>query len=96
MVGRVCGKQETDLRKVERKSVGDTARAKRKVKRERRDTESFVMSKSIVLAVLAGESLISKWGGILFLLPPCFADVGRFLFRRAEHVVSNSTIGEGG
>lgn len=39
-------------------------------------TARFVMSKSIVLAVLAVESLISKWGGLVS--PSCFADVGRF------------------
>lgn len=72
-----------------------TSRAKRKVKRGRRDTESFVMSKSIVLAVLAGVFDI-EMGRNSLPPPPCFVDVGRFLFRRAEHVVSNSTTGGGG
>lgn len=43
----------------------------------RRGRTRFVMSKSIVLAVLVVESLISKWGGLVS--PPWFAaDVGRF------------------
>lgn len=49
-----------------------TPRAKRKVKAGKGERHrSFVMSKSIVLAALAEESLISKWGGILLPPPSC-------------------------
>lgn len=55
------------------------------------------MSKSIVLAALAEESLISKWGGILLPLPPVppsgFADVGPLFIptRRARGIKRDGT-----
>lgn len=77
-----------------------TPRAKRKVKAGKGERHrSFVMSKSIVLAALAEESLISKWGGILLPLPPVppspsgFADVGPLFIptRRARGIKRDGT-----